>query len=185
MPWITIEQPSDRELNDFLRDRKKGIARFLVDESLGVEVANVLRSDGWNVRYIDDVGLAGHSDEDVCAFAFREGRLILTHDADFLDDRRFPPHRNPGVIVLPGGSGDEDALIRALGNALLIVGKYPDHYRRSKVAISTDGTITIRKRNIDTGAMENTKYRFTPGGLQIWEDPNDASMVNRTSGSRA
>ena len=170
MPWVTIEQPSDRELSDFLRDRKRRTARFLVDESLGVEVANILRDDGWNVRYVEEVGLAGHSDEDVCAYAFRDERLILTHDTDFLDDRRFPPHRNSGVVVLPGGSGDEDALLRALGIALSIVGEDLDHYRRTKVVISTDGTISIRKRNIDKGAIENTKYRFSPGGLQIWED---------------
>jgi hypothetical protein len=29
--------------------------------------------------------------------------MIWTHDRDFLDDARFPEHRNPGVVLLPEG----------------------------------------------------------------------------------
>jgi predicted nuclease of predicted toxin-antitoxin system len=47
------------------------------------------------------VGLGGRSDEEIFAYAWREKRIIWTHDRDFLDDKRFPVHRNPGVLVLP------------------------------------------------------------------------------------
>jgi predicted nuclease of predicted toxin-antitoxin system len=117
--WKRVELPPDKEMAAFVRDQKAK-ARFLVDESLGPAVAEVLRGAGWNVKFVADVNLAGHSDEDVLAFAHRDDRILLTHDADFLDDRRFPPHRNPGVVVLPGGSGNERVLIRALGQAVSI-----------------------------------------------------------------
>jgi predicted nuclease of predicted toxin-antitoxin system len=170
MPWRKVLLPSDREVAAFWREHRKK-TRLLVDESLGAEVANVLRSAGWNTRYVADVGLQGHSDEDVLAFAQRDDRILLSHDTDFLDDRRFPPHRNPGVIILPGGSGDEAGLGRALGRALSVVGHLREVYRGAKVGVSSDGTITIRNRDFNSGAMQNTRYRFArDGSLEEWYD---------------
>jgi len=40
---------------------------------------------------------------DVFAFAWRDSRIVVTHDADFLDNKRFPPNRNPRIsLVRPG-----------------------------------------------------------------------------------
>ena len=113
MPWRPLKDPDPEESAAFLKAFRKK-ARFLVDESLGIGVTQYLRKAGWNVKDVSEVGLSGHSDEDVLAFAERDDRILLTHDEDFLDDRSFPPHRNPGVIILPGGSGDEAALVQAL-----------------------------------------------------------------------
>jgi predicted nuclease of predicted toxin-antitoxin system len=88
--------------------RKKN--RILVDESLGVEVAVYLREKGYNALFVGEAGLAGRGDEDVFAFAWRERRMLWTHDRDFLDDARFPEHRNPGIVVLPGAGGDDQAM---------------------------------------------------------------------------
>jgi len=73
-------------------------SRFLIDESLGVEAARVISDHGVDAIYVGDVGLAGRSDEDVAAYAKREGRIILTHDRDFLDDRRFPMNQNSNIL---------------------------------------------------------------------------------------
>ena len=103
MTWQRLPSGTKTQEAEFNSFRKK--ARFLVDESLGDGVARVLRDLGWNTVFGPNVGLARHSDEDVFAYAWRKHRVLLTHDRDFLDDRRFPSHRNPGVVVLPGGSG--------------------------------------------------------------------------------
>jgi len=170
MPWKKVLLPSDREVAAFMREHLKK-ARLLVDESLGPEVAAILRSARWNTRYVADVGLQGHSDEDVFAFAHRDDRILLSHDTDFLDDRRFPPHRNPGVIVLPGGSGDEEALGAGLGRALSVVGHLREVYRGAKVSVSRDGTITVRSRDLNSGAMKNTRYQFArDGSVEEWYD---------------
>ncbi len=108
MAWKRLPPVTDEQSRDFNRFKKK--ARFLVDESLGEAVARVLREDGWNVEFAQEIGLGGRSDEDLFGHAWKEGRVLLTHDHDFLDDRRFPPHRNPGVIVLPGASGTGEGL---------------------------------------------------------------------------
>jgi hypothetical protein len=52
-------------------------ARFLVDESLGLETAKFLRELGWNVKDVSEVGLSGRSDEDI--------GLCLSSEADTVD----------------------------------------------------------------------------------------------------
>ena len=70
--------------------------RLLIDESLGVEVADFVREKGYNTEFVGDVGLNGRSDEDVMAYAWRHKRMLhWTHDRDFLDDRRFPNTETP------------------------------------------------------------------------------------------
>src|SRR5438132_438714 len=103
MPWRAIPDPSKQELRELNRMRKK--ARFLVDENLGEEVAQVLRAEGFNSQFVSEAGLRRHDDTDVFAYALRTDRVLLTHDPDFLDDRKYPQNRNPGLVVLPGGSG--------------------------------------------------------------------------------
>src|ERR1700677_2046223 len=106
MSWRLLTGPKtkagERELNRLTARR----SRFLVDESLGTGVAMVLRYQGYNVKFGPDVGLGGKDDQDVFSFAWRERRMLLTHDKDFMDDRQFPFNRNPGVIVLPGEEGE-------------------------------------------------------------------------------
>ena len=72
MPWKQLELTEDDRYA--LRTLEKK-TRFLVDENVHAEVVRFLRADGWNVKSVDDVGLRGHSDEDVLAFAHREDRV--------------------------------------------------------------------------------------------------------------
>ena len=87
------------QLSDFQR-KFESKARFLIDESVGMEAARLIRDGRWNVCYVDDVGLSQRSDEEVFAFAWKEQRILLTYDFDFLDDSRFPFNRNPGLARL-------------------------------------------------------------------------------------
>jgi DNA invertase Pin-like site-specific DNA recombinase/predicted nuclease of predicted toxin-antitoxin system len=106
MPWRPLEIPEPPETAQPLNKK----SRFFVDESLGEEAANWLRERGYSATYAGDVGLLGHSDDDIFSYAWRERRMLLTHDRDFLDDKRFPEHRNPGLVVLPGGDGNQEAM---------------------------------------------------------------------------
>src|SRR5262245_16251253 len=93
---------SSEEIERYTRAHKRR-ARFLVDENQGAGAAETLRDAGWNAKFVSDFRLRGRDDSEVYEAARREDRVLLTHDGDFLDDRRFPPHRkHPGVVVLPG-----------------------------------------------------------------------------------
>jgi predicted nuclease of predicted toxin-antitoxin system len=173
MPWVEIDI-DEKEATDFSRRFKKK-ARFLVDESLGVEAARVIRAEGWNAIFVSEVGLAGHPDENVFAYAWRDDRVLLTHDHDFLDDRAFPPHRNPGLVVLPGASGPTDILERELARVLVSVGRHREAYRGYKIHIRDDGTWSIRDAYTPAGARHARLLRFERGGpiFELQEDTSD------------
>lgn len=172
MPWKPLIHNSDEERAFEQQWRRTKRTKFLVDESLGEGTAQLLRKE-WkaNVEYAPDVGLAGHSDSEVFAYAWKKRRVLLTHDHDFLDDRDFPEHRNPGVVVLPGGAGDETALIKALYFTMLLVSQDPSAWIGTKVVVNQNGEVAITQRYAETGAIETTRYRFTRHGPPlIWEE---------------
>jgi predicted nuclease of predicted toxin-antitoxin system len=112
---------------------------------MGEQVAQILRSEGFNVKYAGDVGLTGRSDEDVFAEAWRDNHVIVTHDPDFLDDGRFPHHRNPGVVLIrPGSSGrDNRGLQVCLIKTTLIAADHATWYRGKKLDCSSEEMLTI------------------------------------------
>jgi len=169
MPWRPLPPLSKADLASARLDLKK--ARFLVDESVDMEVVTWLREHGWNAIHVTEVGLAGRDDEEVLAFAHREDRILLTHDADFLDDRRFPPHRNPGVVVLPCAEGKPASFGTALGRMASIVGKSRGLWRQSKIRIAEDGSWLVMTFEGDIGRIVTNRYRFKHRGrMETWEE---------------
>ncbi|MBI2555887.1 MAG: DUF5615 family PIN-like protein [Planctomycetes bacterium] len=170
MAWHLVSEIPQDEVEEFVKKFRKK-SRFLVDERLGANVAKVLCDEGWNAKYVGKLGLKGHSDEDVFARAWSDDRIILTHDTDFLDDRRFPPHRNPGVVVLPGAQGDDASLLTALAGLLSFVGPFREGYRKGKVIVSANAEWTFIRQDPDTGAMKRRRFRIPPRGpMEEWRD---------------
>jgi hypothetical protein len=58
--------------------------RYHFDEHIPTAVAIGLRRRGIDVTTTSDVGLSGAEDEAHLAFAVSQGRVIVTHDDDFL-----------------------------------------------------------------------------------------------------
>jgi hypothetical protein len=116
------------------------------------------------------VGLRGKSDEDIFAYAWREKRMLWTHDNDFLDDRVFPEHRNPGVVVLPGGDGNQEAMNAGLRVAVATFSYWPSGWLKSKSSITPTGEMTMRRR-MPSGKTLTMRYRLRRGGsMEVWDD---------------
>ena len=147
------------QFSDFRREFESK-ARFLIDESVGMEVARLIWDRGWNVCYVDDVGLLGRSGEEVLAFAWKEQRILLTYDFDFLDDSRFPFNRNPGLVVLPRATDSRLGLADAINGVLALIGPYFKAYRGYKIRIAEDGVWTIRRFNTEEGTHQEICVRF-------------------------
>jgi hypothetical protein len=85
------------------------MARFHLDENVEAAVAAALASRGYDVTTTASAGLLKATDEQHLAFAAREGRVLVTHDADFLRLHAAGadhvgiayclPHRSLGEIV--------------------------------------------------------------------------------------
>lgn len=58
--------------------------RFHLDEQVDPDIARALRSHGIDVSTTVDVGLRTASDAAQLAFARQQGRVLVTHDVDFL-----------------------------------------------------------------------------------------------------
>ena len=149
----------NNQVSDFQRQFASK-ARFLIDESVGMEVARLIRDRGWNVCYVDDVGLLGRSDEEVLAFAWKEQRILLTYDFDFLDDSRFPFNRNPGLVVLPRATDSRLGLADAINSVLALIGPYFKAYRGYKIRISEEGVWTIRSFNTEKCTDQEIRVKF-------------------------
>jgi len=73
--------------------------KFLVDENVGRSVVRYLRSCGYDVVSVQEC-CPGIQDLEVCAWANKEERIIITNDKDFgklIFQERLP---NRGVILL-------------------------------------------------------------------------------------
>lgn len=85
--------------------------RFLVDESVPLQITHQLRADGFDVWDPRQQGQRGLSDEELARLATAERRVIVTQDLDFghLAERgwtpagvvllRFPPTVRPGTVA--------------------------------------------------------------------------------------
>ena len=74
--------------------------RFKVDESLHVEVADLLRGQGHDALTVFDQGLRGRGDHDIADTCRSENRVLLSLDLDFSNILMFPPENYPGLVVL-------------------------------------------------------------------------------------
>jgi predicted nuclease of predicted toxin-antitoxin system len=155
MPWKKLDLPTADEMRG-MDEAYRGKARFLVDESMGATIAKYLNEKGYNTKYVGDEGLEGRSDEDVFAFAWKNERIIVTHDPDFLDDRRFPPHRNPGIVLVRPG---------CLFKATMMAGDHAHWFRGKKLDFSSKDLLTI------TSPGTRQKYLWERNrDPMIWED---------------
>jgi predicted nuclease of predicted toxin-antitoxin system len=170
MPWRLLTPPPskerEREVNHLTQRRSK----FLVDEGLGPGVADVLRLLRYNTIFAPDVGLGGHADEDVYAFAWRTKRVLLTHDKDFLNDRKFPFNRNPGVIVLPGEEGEQAPLGAAIRSMLNIFGTHGRIFPNAKIVIDSNNVWYIKNYRKEDGYIEEARLKFTKNSVFSWDD---------------
>ena len=81
--------------------------RFAADECFNLHIVGELRRRNplIDIATAEERGLRSASDEDVLKWAAREGRVLLTHDANSLRGLAYQRIRNgettPGVFIVP------------------------------------------------------------------------------------
>jgi predicted nuclease of predicted toxin-antitoxin system len=165
-----VPEMTPREVSEFFKIYGKK-ARFLADENLDPELVHFLRVERWNLKGAVELGLRGHPDENLFALAVKDDRVLFTKDRDFLNDRRYPLQRSPGIVVLPDDATNFEAFLNAVAAALTVVGRLREFYRYSKVEINHEGIMTIAKFERDTGEVSRWRVRVNRGDeVEAWDD---------------
>ncbi len=73
---------------------------FLIDEDMPRSTARVLTQAGYRAVDVRDVGLRGHSDVEVFAYAQSHGMVLISADLGFANALRFTPGSHGGVVVV-------------------------------------------------------------------------------------
>jgi uncharacterized protein with PIN domain len=87
--------------------------RFHLDEHVARGVADGLRRRGIDVTTTTDAGLSSATDADQLAFARSQGRVLVTHDADFLRLHR-GGRLHAGIVYCHQREGSIGDILRGL-----------------------------------------------------------------------
>ena len=89
-----------------------------LDENMPTSAVSLLSQNGYDVHTVYDEALNGEVDEKIAITCRKEGRVLITLDADFSDIRAYPPKDYAGIILLRPHRQSEPQIIKLL-NALL------------------------------------------------------------------
>jgi hypothetical protein len=175
MSWIDMDtiaiddklsDRDDRQLVEFARRKAK--PRFYADENFPGLATDILRGYKADVFTIQDARRTGHPDENHAAEALHLGRILMTCDRDYLDERRFPLIHCPALIVCDFGRGTERE-IRDTFKSLGAVFSTPQLFDKWTKIDARRDSWTEFARYLD-GTASRTRYRFHRGRLKEWVD---------------
>lgn len=66
--------------------------KFLLDADMPRSSAEVIRSTGYDVEDVRDIGMGAAKDREVIEYALKNERIIVTRDTDFGEILRYPEH---------------------------------------------------------------------------------------------
>ncbi len=119
--------------------------RFLTDENIAVSVIRFLRREGFDVVDVKEEKLFGLSDKGILDIARKEGRIVLTHDKDFLGIMRNYKFDIEGIILIRCKRQNPENVIAALSGLL----KMPEIKKtRNSLFILSEGELEIVKNEI-------------------------------------
>jgi len=138
--------------------------KLLADANIPKPLVDELRAYGVSVDYVLELGIASHPDENVRQLARRLGKVILTMDADFWNDRKHHLRKSPGIIFV---NIPPDQVVKAINGLArfyaLFASTYPlDWWYETKVRVTENGFV-IRSPTWD-GNISEDEYLLSEEG---------------------
>ncbi len=166
---VAADPPTEQEARqvlDYLRRKAK--PRSYADENLPSIATTILRRRGADVSTVQESRRQGHPDENHATEALRLGRVLLTWDRDFLDERRFPLIHCPAIDVCDFGRSSAREISDTF-NCLTCIFRGPQLYDKwVKIDAKRDGW-TESIRHLD-GTTSRHKHRVYGGRIQEWSE---------------
>jgi hypothetical protein len=173
MPWEDIDkiaradQPTEhekRQVIEYVRRRAK--PRFYADENFPPRATSILRGMGADVLTVQEARTRGHPDENHMAQARKLGRVLITCDRDYLNERRFPLIHCSVIVVCDFGSKTAGEIwdVFSCLHGIFVAPQFSDKW--TKIDAKRQGwTVYERFQN---GKTARTRYRVYQGKLQEW-----------------
>jgi predicted nuclease of predicted toxin-antitoxin system len=174
MSWVNVEDtidqlPSKREIDEVehYAKLKKTKSKFYADENFPAQAIEILRGKGFDVLTAQEAGKQGHPDENHISEARRRGRVLITCDKDYLNDRIFPLIHCPTIVVCDFGSQTTDEIISAF-QCLAYVASFPRFYDKW-CKIKAGREEWVEHIRFQDGSTSRDRYRFFQGKMQVWQ----------------
>lgn len=136
--------------------------KLFADASVPATIVKELRGAKISVQSALDQGLSSADDRAILGAARKQGKVLLTMDADFWNDTKFPVHQIHGIIFVDVSASDFDGILQAIG---LLYGcfaqRYPLDWWRGMKARATPQGFTLK---IQTWEGRNQQYEFRLSG---------------------
>lgn len=133
--------------------------RFYADHNVPSGLIRALRLKGVSVVTAAERGKESASDQEHYSEAVRLRRILLTHDRDFLDRRKFSTRGGTGIVVIDGGSSDLVKLVDVY-RFLVFIRRGHDDWTTTIMEIKTDGTIRVRWWEKSSGRDYEARYKL-------------------------
>ncbi|HCI78372.1 MAG TPA: hypothetical protein DHW02_01625 [Ktedonobacter sp.] len=114
----------------------------LVDENMSRTLVSALQTRGHSAEHVHEIGLNGHPDSEVFAYALAHKKIIITIDLDFSNIIQYPPPHF-GIIVLR--IPDSVPVTDRIEEILKSVDQLKDSDLANTIVIVEQGRMRIRK----------------------------------------
>lgn len=117
--------------------------KLLIDMPVSPSLARWLEREGHNAVHVAYIGLSRSSDEEIMAYARREGRIIVTADLNYPRLLALTGSSDPGLILFRGGSYQEGEMLELMKRVLAAIS--PEEFPNSVVVVNRRA---IRRRRL-------------------------------------
>jgi len=138
--------------------RRSKRTRFLTDENISPWALNVMRYKRLDVIDCDAAGTRHKSDGQVFARAWKLRRVLVTHDADLLNDRLFPLRACAGLLVLPVYGKTSMEFANLLSKATSVIGRGSSLWFHTKIEVTRSRLLKVRTWDKPPGRV--TEWEF-------------------------
>ncbi len=166
MPWVPVNPDSS------VYDDLRGDAGFILDNDVDLAIMMPWLQGRLGLSVVTlPQRLRRAPDAQVLAEAKRQDRILVTHDRRFLDKKNFRPEDNPGVIIIPGGHGDDD--LGLIGSALIFASDLRYAFSETVLDLIAGDRGTIWNHSPDNGEIEPISVRVRMDAehpIEMWWD---------------
>ncbi len=168
-----MDEFSEYEWHEFLWDEVPKMPpgphkkiKMYAERNFPRPVVEELRAAGLSVEYAAEEGVAyqGHPDENIYQRAKKCGKVLVTMDGDFWNDRKHPVQKGPGIIFVDIPPDQPEKAIDGLARFYGLFAKYfsLDWWGEVKARVSERGFV-IRMRTWE-GKISEDAFRLRDNG---------------------